>query len=140
VQVFEEARLDDARRWLRESLGSIHLDFDDAQDALTVRLFGKLEPEAYEGVDADIDAWLAKRDRMRLLLDLREFDGWQGLGALAEHLALVREHRRRAERVAVVGKAAWQRLAARVMSRFVRAEVRYFTPDAFGEASAWVRR
>ena len=139
VQVFRDARLEDARRWLRESLGSIRLDFDDAADTVTVRLLGKLEPSAYSGVDAELDRWLSGRDRMRLLLDLREFDGWQGLGALGEHLGIVREYARRPERVAIVGDAAWQRLAAGVMGRFVRAEVCYFPSGSFEEASAWVR-
>lgn len=139
VQVFRDARLEEARRWLRESLGSIRLDFDDAADTVTLQLLGKLEPSAYDGVEAELDRWLADRDRMRLLLDLREFDGWQGLGALGEHLGIVREYRRRPERVAIVGDAAWQRLAAGVMGRFIRADVRYFPSKAFDEASGWVR-
>lgn len=138
VQSFKNDEIDEARRWLRESLGSIHLHYDDANDTVRVQLLGKLEPSAYAGVNEELDRWLSTRDRMRLVLDLREFDGWQGLGGLGEHLELVREYRRRPERVAVVGEAAWQRLAAPVMSKFIRAEVKYFPSADFEAASTWV--
>ena len=42
-------------------------------------------------------------------------------------------------RVAVVGHADWQRLAVRVMSRFVDAEARYFPNDDIAGAAAWVK-
>lgn len=139
VKAFGLAELDDARRWLRESIGSVHLDFDDSADLVTVRLLGKLEPSAYDDVNEELDAWLAHRDRMKLIVDLREFDGFQGLAALGRHLNLVREHRRLPSRVAVVGHADWQRLAVRVMSRFVGAETRYFGHDDIRGASAWAK-
>jgi len=140
VRTFQPSQLDEARRWLRESIGSIHLGFDESADLVTVALLGKLEPSAYDDIDEELDGWLSKRDRMRLLLDLRRFDGWQGLAAIGQHLSLVSEYRKRPERVAVVGDAAWQRLAARIMKRFVNAEVRYFAADAFASAESWVRR
>lgn len=137
VHLFDVGQTDDARRWLRESLGTIHLDFDAQAGLLTVRLMGKLEPSAYDGVSDEIDGYLAPLDDVRLLIDLREFDGWQGLGALGEHLALVRDHRRIPKKVALVGHAAWQKLAVRVISRFVHAEGRFFDGDA-DAARAWL--
>lgn len=137
VQLFHLDEAEDARRWLRESLGSVHLDFDAGTEQLTVTLLGKLEPSAYEGVSDEIDDLLAGRDDVKLLLDLREFDGWQGLGALGEHLSLVRDHRRVPRRVALVGDAAWQKLAVRLVGRFVNAESRFFDGD-IQTAKAWL--
>lgn len=139
VKVFANDALDDARRWLRESLGSVQLVFDDAADTLTARLLGQLEPGAYDGVRADLDAWLARRDRMRLVLDLREFRGWGGPTALFRHLGIVRGLRDRPERVAIVGEPGWQRLAAQVASQLVRAEVRWFPKPELDRAERWVR-
>lgn len=138
VRVFPNDQLEQARLFLREALGTIHLQFDDAHDRVTVQLIGKLEPSAYARVDADLERWLDGREHMRLVLDLREFDGWQGIGALHQHLGLVRDHRKLPSRVAVVGDAAWQDIAARLMSQFVRAEVKYFPSPAFGDATRWV--
>jgi hypothetical protein len=129
VRLFDVDEADEARRWLRESLGSIHLHFDDEKRQMTVQLLGKLEPSAYEGVSDEIDGFLAPLDDVKLLLDMREFDGWQGLGALHEHLTLVREHRHIPKRVALVGHAGWQKLAIKIVARFVHAEGKFFDRD-----------
>lgn len=140
VRTFPLAEQGDARRWLRESLGSVQLEFDDAEHRVTIRLLGKLEPSAYDDVAEELDGWMSKQTHIHLLLDLREFDGWQGLGALGEHLALVRDHRRVIERVAVVGHASWQKLAVRVVSQFLRGEAKYFGDDHLVAARRWLDR
>ncbi|WP_226781729.1 STAS/SEC14 domain-containing protein [Oceaniglobus trochenteri] len=137
VKVFDLDELDEARRWLRESLGSIHLD-DLGDDTLQVRLLGKLDSAAYDRAEEGIDGFIDGHAGLKLLLDLREFDGWQGLSALGDHLSLVRDHYRIPDKVAVVGSEGWQKLAERVMSRFVRAETRYFDEDHFDDARRWL--
>jgi hypothetical protein len=134
---FGNHEVEDARRWLAESLGSIHLSRDD--DVVTVRLIGSLEATAYEGAEAEIDGLFSKFDGVRLLLDLRDFDGWAGLGALGHHLGLIRDHRRSLRRVAVVGDAAWQKLAERVVSRFLPAQARFFPSADLALAQSWLR-
>ena len=136
VQLFELDEVDDAKRWLSESLGSIHLGSEE--DVISVRLLGKLEPSAYDGVSEEIDNLMSRYEHVRLLLDLREFDGWSGLAALGDHLSLVREHRRVPERIAVVGDKAWQNLAEKIMSRFVNARTQFFDADDFEGAKAWI--
>jgi len=136
VKLFSVNEEDDARRWLAESLGSIH--FDEADGVIVARLIGKLEASAYEGIDEEVVAAFSRTEHPRLLLDLRDFDGWSGLSALGHHLSLVREHRRKPERIAVVGDKAWQRLAEKVMSQFVNAKAHFFDGDDFEGARAWV--
>ena len=58
--------------------------------------------------------------------------------AIGEHLSLVREHRRVPERLAVVGNKAWQKLAEKVMGRFVNARTRFFDGDDYEGAVAWL--
>jgi hypothetical protein len=136
VQLFELDEVDDAKRWLSESLGSIQLGREG--DVVSVRLLGKLEPSAYDGVSEEIDNLMSRSEHVRLILDLREFDGWSGLAALGDHLSLVREHRRVPERIAVIGDKAWQNLAEKVVSRFVNARTQFFDADDFEGAKAWI--
>jgi hypothetical protein len=136
VQLFDIDDLDNAKRWLSESLGSIHLSHEG--DVVTARLLGKLEPSAYDGVSEEIDGLMSRSERVRLVLDLREFDGWSGLSALGDHLSLVREHRRVPERIAIVGDKAWQHLAEKVMVRFVNGKARFFDGGDYDGAVAWV--
>jgi hypothetical protein len=135
VQIFDLDDLEAAKRWLTESLGSIHLDHEG--NTLVVRLLGKLDPSAYDGVDDEIGNAMSKSSNVRLLLDLREFDGWSGLSALGDHLSLVREYHRVPERIAIVGDKAWQRMAEKIMSKFVNAEARFFDAAEYDAAAAW---
>ncbi|MEM9394548.1 MAG: STAS/SEC14 domain-containing protein [Pseudomonadota bacterium] len=137
VMAFDLNELDDARRWLSESLGTIHMN-DLGGSALHVQLIGRLDPEAFARADDDLDTFIAKSGGLRVLLDLREFDGWQGLAGLREHLSLVRDHRKVPDRVAVVIDAAWAKLAKQVMSQFVQAEIRLFEETDFDEAKNWI--
>jgi len=136
VRLFSLAELDDANRWLAESLGSIHISIEG--DVVTARLIGKLEASAYDGAKEAIDTLMSRAEHVRLVLDLREFDGWSGLAALGDHLSLVREYRRVPERVAVVGNKAWQKLAERVTGKFLNAETRFFDGNDYEGAVAWL--
>jgi SpoIIAA-like len=136
VQLFAIGKLDDARRWLSESLGSIHIHSEG--DVITVRLLGKLDPSAYDGVNEEIDNVMSHAEHVRLVLDLREFDCWSGLSALGNHLSLVREHYRVPERIAIVGDKAWHKMAGKIMARFVNARTKFFDSGDYEGAVAWV--
>ena len=136
VQLFAISELDDAKRWLSESLGSIHIQRES--DVVIARLFGKLDPTAYDGVNEEIDKVMSHAEHVRLVLDLREFDGWSGLSALGDHLSLVREHYRVPERIAIVGDKAWQKMAGKIMARFVNAQTKFFDSGDYDGAVAWV--
>lgn len=138
VRLFGGAEQDDARRWLAESLGTIHLENRDG--VIRVELIGRLEPSAYDGMESEIAQLFSHCQPVRLLLDLRAFDGWSGLAALGEHLSLVREHRHAPQRVAVLGDQAWEKLAVRLLSRFTQAETRFFDGAHAEQAELWARR
>lgn len=135
VRLFAGDEQEQARRWLAESLGTIHLSQDEG--LTTIRLIGRLDPQAYERVEADLAAMLS-RQPVRVLFDLSAFDGWLGLGALAQHLSLLRDHRHVPQRVALLGAPIWQRLAQRLLSRFSAAETRCFEPANRLEAIEWL--
>ena len=81
---------------------------------------------------------MSHAEHVRLLLDLREFEGWSGLSALGNHLSLVRDHYRVPERIAIVGDKAWQTMAEKIMSRFVNARTKFFDSGDYNGAVAWV--
>lgn len=137
VMTFPLDQMDEARRWLTESLGTIH-QIDLGQGILHVRLMGQLDSEAYADESADMTAFLQGHDRFRLLLDLREFDGWQGLDALSDHFFLVRTHHQKLEKIAIVGDAAWQAMASRLGHQMLDVQSHYFPRTQFEGAKAWL--
>ncbi|GAB4303020.1 MAG: hypothetical protein Kow0058_17190 [Roseovarius sp.] len=137
VALFTRAEIEEARRWLRESLGAIHQE-DLGNGVLHVRLRGKLEHTAYVNDIEDINRFMAAHDKVRLLIDLREFEGWQDLGAMRDHFALVRGHAPRVERAAVVGDSAWQDVAVAIGKRVFGLDARHFRSEEFNAARAWL--
>lgn len=137
VGKFTMAEVEEARRWLRESLGSIQQD-EIGEGILHVRLRGKLDSAAYENDLEDLNRYMARHDKVRLLIDLRDFDGWQGLGGLRDHFELVRGHAPRVERAAIVGDAGWQEMAVSIGKRAFSLDARHFDGDELDEAKAWL--
>lgn len=138
VKTFGAEEADNARRWLRESLGAFH-QTDLGDGVLHIQLLGQLDSEAYQDEAGDMNAFIRKNDKFRLLLDLREFDGWQGLGAIGEHLKIVRDHAPLLEKAAIVGDAGWQTLAVQVGKRVLGREAKHFGGDEFDQAVAWLK-
>lgn len=137
VRTFELDEADEARSWLAETLGAIRLE-EIGPDALMVRLEGRLDSVAYAERRPEIDAYIRAHERFRLLLDLRAFEGWQGFGAITDHFALLRDHRRAPSRVAVIGDKAWMKVAEAVISTFLDAKTKLFDEDDFAAGKAWL--
>jgi hypothetical protein len=137
VQVFEMAELEAARRWMRESLGSIHVT-DLGGPCVQVSLLGKLDPEEYKQTEKDLDVLLQDRSGFRLLIDLRDFDGWQGLSALAAHFRLARRHIGMLDRAAIVGDKSWQHMAQRVVSHVLGTRTQFFGSEDYENAKNWL--
>lgn len=137
VQVFDMEDLEAARRWMRESLGSVHVT-DLGGPCVQISLLGKLDPEQYKQAEADLDAQLQDRQGFRLLIDLREFDGWQGLSAMAAHFRLASRHIGMLDRAAIVGDKAWQHVAKRVASHVLGTRTQFFPSEDVENAKTWL--
>lgn len=137
VQVFGMDEIETARRWIRESLGAIHLT-DLGGPCVQISLLGKLDPEEYRQAQTDLDSLLHNRDGFRLLIDLHEFDGWQGLTALAAHVRLAAGHIGQLDRAAIVGDKSWQHLAQRIAGHVLGTRTQYFPSDAYEDAKIWL--
>jgi len=137
MDVFTMAEQDDALRWLQESLGSIHVtELGDA--TIRVNLLGEVDASAYENASANLDAKIAESESFKLLLDVTEFTGWQGVSAMGAHLSLVRQHAPIAEKVAIIGNKSWQRFSEKIGSAFLSAEVKYFDEAEEDAAKVWL--
>ncbi|MDO6721859.1 STAS/SEC14 domain-containing protein [Celeribacter halophilus] len=137
VSTFKLRELEEARRWLRESLGSIQQE-DLGDGVLHLSLLGKLDTEQYENDIEDLNRFFAEHEDIRLLIDLRKFDGWQGLGALRDHFYLIRGHADRVERAAIVGDAGWQEMAVQIGKRAFDLDAKHFESDEFEKAKSWL--
>jgi len=97
---------------------------------LRVRVTGKLTSQDYSEFAPDFERLVRQRGKLRLLVELRDFHGWDA-GALWQDVKFDLKHFNNIERVAILGETkAHERMAA-FCRHFTRAEVRYFasTPE-----------
>ncbi|WP_164661146.1 STAS/SEC14 domain-containing protein [Tropicibacter sp. Alg240-R139] len=137
MQTFSLEGIEEARRWLRESLGAIHV-IDLGGPCVQVRLLGQVDPSEYAQATGDLDALIDQKQGFRLLVDLTEFDGWQGLSALDAHFHLGRTHAPLLEKAAIVGNKGWQHMAQRIGNQLIKAKIQYFPEEEMDNAKAWL--
>ena len=92
--------------------------------------FAQLAPKA--------DALIRQHGKIRLLIDASQFDGWENLPAFEKHLAFVKSHEKKVERIAVIAKHDWQHWMMGILKAFVHPEIEVFNKDEAGKALQWI--
>jgi hypothetical protein len=104
---------------------------------LEVRISGKISKADYEQHLPYVENLIVKLGKLSVLVDLRDFHGWE-MGALWEDMKFDVRHFRDIDRVAFVGETRWQKAMATSCKPFTMAKVRFFTHDQFAQAREWV--
>ena len=114
------------------------IEIDDSNPRyLTVRLSGKLVAEDYEHFVPAVEKIVEERGKVRLLLEMRDFHGWD-LAATWEDTKFGLRHYHDIDRLAMVGEKAWQHGMAVFCKPFTKAVVRYFDVSEADEAKSWI--
>lgn len=106
---------------------------------LAIRVSGKLTKADYAQLNPWLDEQLARHPRPALLVDMHDFHGWDGPGAMLEDARLGIAHRDDLRRIALLGDRRWQSWLTTLFAPFMTAEVRYFDIAQAPEAWAWAR-
>jgi hypothetical protein len=106
-------------------------------DALEVRVSGKLTHEDYETFVPAIERLIEEHGTLRVLLVTHDFHGWTA-GALWDDVKFDVKHFNDVERLAVVGEKKWEQGMAAFCKPFTTADVRFFEHDRLDEARKWV--
>ena len=116
---------------------SIQLMEEQGGKLLDVRVSGKLSKEDYAEFIPELDRLVIRHGKVRILMEMDDFHGWNA-GAAWEELKADVKHYSDVERVAMVGDKKWQEDLVRLASHFTGAEVRYFDRAELMQARAWV--
>jgi hypothetical protein len=96
-----------------------------------------LKREDYEHFVPQIEKIMESREKINLLIVLRDFSGWTA-GALWEDAKFGIRHFDDIERLAIVGDTTWQKAMTGFVKPFTRAEVKYFDFSDLAQAETWV--
>ena len=104
---------------------------------LELRTTGKLTHEDYQAFVPTAERLIAAHGKIRLLMVLHDFHGWE-LAALWDDVKFDVKHLRDIERLAIVGESKWEKGMALFCKPFTSAEVRYFDHADVAAAKSWI--
>jgi hypothetical protein len=98
---------------------------------------GKLTHRDYETFAPLVDEMVTKHGKVRFLLEMADFHGWE-LGAVWDDMKLGIRHFSDISRIAMVGDKSWEKGMSVFCKPFTRAEIRYFAKTEKEEALRWI--
>ena len=118
------------------------MEFELLRDAgvLVVAPKEALTTEDFCAVSRTVDPYISENGKLTgLLIEATSFPGWDSLGALTEHMRVVRDHHSKIERVAAVTDSTILSLAPKIAEHFVHPEFKVFKGGERTNALAWLQ-
>ncbi|HEC19057.1 MAG TPA: STAS/SEC14 domain-containing protein [Gammaproteobacteria bacterium] len=109
----------------------------EKENVIAFRLTGKLHDEDYKAFVPEVEALIAREGKIRLLLQLENFQGWD-LHAAWDDITFGIKHFRDLERIAVVGDLGWEKWMLKLSKPFSEAKTRFFPADEMIAAWDWL--
>ena len=97
-----------------------------------------LRSDDFTQLAREANALIRQHGKIRLLIDASQFDGWENLPAFEKHLAFVKSHEQKVERIAVIAKHNWQHWMMGLVKAFVHPEIRVFGKEEAAKALQWI--
>jgi len=97
-----------------------------------------LRADDFTSLATEVEALIKQHGKIRLLVDASDFDGWENLPAFEKHLAFVKSHQKKVERIAVIAKHNWQHWMVGVIKAFVHPEIQVFDKGEANKALQWI--
>ncbi|MCC9657758.1 SpoIIAA family protein [Rhodopirellula halodulae] len=101
-------------------------------------LSGKLTAEAYEHFVPVVDAQIERWGKVRMMVVLQDFHGWDA-GALWADTKFAVKHFHDLEKLALVGESKWEAGMATFCKPFTKATVKYFDHTDIEDARTWIQ-
>jgi hypothetical protein len=115
----------------------IRLSEEPGGTVVTLVFQDKLKTEDFEYFVPQADKIMESRDKIRMLIQLKDFKGWSA-SALWEETKFGVRHFSDIDRLAIVGEKQWEETMAGFIAPFTGAEVRYYDMMDLPLAQAWV--
>jgi len=102
-----------------------------------IHAIGKLTDADYKDLLPDLEECISEHHRIRMFVDLEGFEGWD-LHAAWDDFCFGMTHWHHFEKMALVGDAAWEEIAAKATNMLMRGEVRFFDLSERDAAWDWI--
>ncbi|QDT88764.1 MULTISPECIES: SpoIIAA family protein [Gimesia] len=115
----------------------IDLQADSATNVVRVHVSGKLTKEDYELFTPQVEQWISKYGKLRILFEMEDFHGWTA-GALWEDIKFDLKHFKDIKKIAMIGEKSWEHGMAVFCRPFTKAKIQYFDQSQAEDAETWI--
>lgn len=116
---------------------SVKIEEKKGANLLNVVITGQLSSADYEAFTPMIERLINKYGKVRMLVEMRDFHGWDA-GALWEDIKFDVKHYSDIEKLALVGESKWEKGMSAFCRPFTSAAIRYFNISNIAEAREWI--
>lgn len=110
---------------------------ESSGNLVCIKAVGKLTDADYRALIPPLEAIMVEHGSFKLFADLEEFDGWEWLAAW-DDFAFGLKHWNNIEKIALIGTARWEELAAKIADKLMPSEVRFFPLAERANALTWI--
>lgn len=108
-------------------------------NVLGVQAVGRLTDADYKSFLPKIEQQIDEHGKIRLLVDMEDFDGWD-LYAAWDDFTFGMTHWHHYEKMALVGDRDWEKMVAQIGNLLMRGDVRFFELRDRDAAWNWVKK
>ena len=110
-----------------------------SENCIGFRVSGTVAADDYGILLPRLDEAIAAYGKIKLLVLMEDFQGWDGLDAAKADFRLGTQQYRQVQRAAFVGQGKWQKRLVRIVDPLTRhTEERFFETDQLEAAWQWV--
>lgn len=110
------------------------------EGVLLLQPHGPLTQQDFERVNLDVNAYLAEHAKLPgVMIQAKEFPGWENWAGLSAHLGFVRDHHQQVERIALVTDSQLAGMAQFLGKYFTGAKIRHFPFAEDAQALQWLQ-
>ncbi len=110
----------------------------DTPEVVAYEFDGGLTKEQVQEIHDAIRAAISNSDTVRFFGDMRNLDSVEP-SAFIEDMKLTPEYITEFDRFAIVGDQGWHRWLSKTADTFTKADARFFSPQEYEKAKAWIR-
>ena len=116
---------------------SIELDRESAIAVL--QLHSELREKDFDAIAKVIDPYILEHGKLNgLIINTKDFPGWESFGAMVEHFKFVKNHEKKLTHVALVTDSALGDLVEIFGKYFISAKIKHFDFNQFTHAEDWI--
>ena len=140
IRIFSNDEFQQAVYWLKSSpQTSVSYRVLEEGKVLLIEPRERLSREDFDALESTADFWIesAGGSLEGWVVHAPNFPGWQDLGSFLRHIRFIRDHQRKAKRIALAVDGKIAEIGPSLAEHFIHAQIKQFGAEQIDQAIAW---